>query len=135
MFKPSLMFKLFRRARTIDTERDWQLYEDGARLCKNDIKKAKQRYFNYDLSSILKANRKKFWQIVNPKEKTFFLTQKRDGALSAPESAMAHNARFGKVFTNELPLSEKHTVYTLANTETNDIIVSIDVVISLISRV
>lgn len=59
--------RLYSKAKLSASDDDWQLYRSQAEVCKKEIKAAKDKFFNHDISAHLRSNTKKFWKVVNPK--------------------------------------------------------------------
>lgn len=98
--------RLYSRAKLTASEDDWKRYREHAQICKMEIETAKDKFYNYDISNMLKSNSKKFWKVVSPcyDSKAIISIAKDGKLLSMADAATEFGNFFSSVFTDESPM-------------------------------
>lgn len=98
--------RLYSKAKLSASEEDWRLYREHAHLCRIEITTAKDKFFNYDISNMLRNDTKKFWKVIKPNYATnSTVSLSKDGNILSPARVAAEfNEFFSSVFTDEAPV-------------------------------
>lgn len=61
--------RLYHSAKQQQTSEAWQMYRDYNRQFKQEVKRAKEKFYTHDLGSILRASPSKAWRVIKPSHK------------------------------------------------------------------
>lgn len=93
----------FRQAKISRSLIAFAKYDEIHQMCVNEIKKAKNKFFNEDLRGLIKTNPKKFWNAVNPKytSNQFHFTDSSGDELDAADVCERFGNFFSEMFSDE----------------------------------
>lgn len=101
--------RLYRTAKLSQSVDAWERYNQCQQTSKFEIKNAKKKFYNEDLSKLMRTNPKKFWTAVNPKQgkECFPFTDASGNEMSTAETCEQFSRYFKDVFSeDQFPLPD-----------------------------